>query len=150
MMRKAWSRIAGVPSCFSMSSVKFQGHTAKTTCRFSPKLGIFQTLTPVWVRQWLRNDVQSLNQHRRGALLFLNVIRQISRSHGSKIADFDMNWAFLDCKVSFDVPMALKLCTKLEVARAWYPIVFQGHQLNFKVTRDKKHRFWPKLIVSEL
>ena len=44
----------------------------------------FRTLTPVWIhiRQW--NHVHSWKQHRRGALLFFKVIRQISRSHGSK------------------------------------------------------------------
>ena len=30
------------------------------------------------------NDAQSLKLHQRGALLFFKVIRQISRSHGSK------------------------------------------------------------------
>ena len=44
----------------------------------------FRTVTPVWIHQWLRNDAQSLKWHGRGALLFLKVIRQILRSHGSK------------------------------------------------------------------
>ena len=48
------------------------------------KIGRFRTVTPVWIHWWLWNDAQSLKQHRRGALLFFKVIRQISRSHGSK------------------------------------------------------------------
>ena len=36
------------------------------------------------IHQWLRNDAQSLKWHRRGALLFVKVIHQISRSQGSK------------------------------------------------------------------
>ena len=44
----------------------------------------FRTVTSVWIHQWLWNDAQSLKQHRRGALLFFKVIRQISRSHGIK------------------------------------------------------------------
>ena len=41
-------------------------------------------VTLVWIHWWIWNDAQSLKQHRRGALLFLKVIRQISRSHGTK------------------------------------------------------------------
>ena len=58
MMPKAWSSIEEVPYCFSRSYVKLQGHRAKKIIDF--------------------------DQHRRGALLFFKVIRQISRSHGSK------------------------------------------------------------------
>ena len=36
MMHKAWSRIEEMPYCFSMSSVKFQGHTAKKIVDFDP------------------------------------------------------------------------------------------------------------------
>ena len=44
----------------------------------------FRTVTPVWIHIWWRNDAYSLIMLRRGALLFFKVIRQISRSHGSK------------------------------------------------------------------
>ena len=44
----------------------------------------FQTVTPVWIYIWWWNDAYSLMMLRRGALLFLKVIRQISRSHSSK------------------------------------------------------------------
>ena len=54
-----------------------------------------------------------------------------------KIVDFDPNWAFPDCNPSFNSPMAMKCCTKLETAKKRCPIVFQGHPSNFKVTRDK-------------
>ena len=52
-----------------------------------------------------------------------------------KIAEFDPNWAFLDCNSSLNSPMAMKCCTKLETAEERCPIVFQGHTSNFKVTR---------------
>ena len=42
----------------------------------------FRTNAPTLIQWWLWNDAQSLKQHRRGALLFFKVIRQISRSHG--------------------------------------------------------------------
>ena len=48
------------------------------------QIGRFRTVSPVWIHQCLRNDAQSLKEHRRGALLFFKVIRQISRSHGSE------------------------------------------------------------------
>ena len=47
-------------------------------------LSLFRTVNPVWIHIWWWNDTYSLMLHRRGALLFLKVIRQISRSHGAK------------------------------------------------------------------
>ena len=64
MIHKAWSSIEEVPYFFSRSSIKLQGHTA---------------LKIYW---WHWNDAQSLMYHRRGALLFFKVIRQVWRSHG--------------------------------------------------------------------
>ena len=52
-----------------------------------------------------------------------------------KIIVFDPNWAFLDCNLSLNSPMARKWCTELEVALKRFPIVLQGHPSNFKVTR---------------
>ena len=54
---------------------------------------------------------------------------------GKKIIKFDPDWVFPDCNSSLNTPMATKWCTKLEVAQKRCPIVFQGHPLNFKVTR---------------
>ena len=48
------------------------------------QLSRFRTLTQVWIHIWQWNHAHSRKQHRRGALLFFKVIRQISRSHGSK------------------------------------------------------------------
>ena len=48
------------------------------------QLNRFRTVTPVWIHIWWWNDTYSLIMLRRGALLFFKVIRQISRSHGSK------------------------------------------------------------------
>ena len=76
----------------------------------------FRTVTPVWIHIWWWNDTYSLMLLMRGALLFFKVIRQISRSHGAKIAEFDPDWAFPDCNSSLNSPMAMKCCTKFEVA----------------------------------
>ena len=73
MLHKAWCCLEEVPYCFSRSSIKFQGHTAKKIVKFDPDWAF---------PDWLRNDAQSLKWHRRGVLLFFKVIRQISRSYG--------------------------------------------------------------------
>ena len=88
MMHKAWSSIEEVPYCFSRSSVKFQGHTAKKKSSILTQIGCFRTVTPIRIHWWLWNDAQSLKQHRRGVLLFFKVICQISRSHRTKIRWF--------------------------------------------------------------
>ena len=64
------------PCKSSRSEVTGEGHKGQTQlCRF-------RTITPVWIHIWQWNDAQSLMLLRRGALLFIKVIRQISRSHG--------------------------------------------------------------------
>ena len=81
MMRKAWCSIEEVPYCFSRSSVKFQGHAGQ-------KRPFFLN----WAFADCKSSLNSLialkwcTKHRRGALLFFKVIRQISRSRGTKDA----------------------------------------------------------------
>ena len=60
-----------------------RAHGGKTSSILTP-IERLRTVTSVWIHRWLWNDAQSLKQHRRGALLFCKVIRQISRSHGIK------------------------------------------------------------------
>ena len=60
-----------------------QRSKVKVTVVTTP-LNRFRTVTPVWIHIWWWNDAYSLIMLRRGALLFFKVIRQISRSHGSK------------------------------------------------------------------
>ena len=64
---------------------KGQGQRSKVkVTEVNTQLSRFLTLTPVWIHIWQWNHAHSWKQHRRGALLFFKVIRQISRSHGSK------------------------------------------------------------------
>ena len=51
-------------------------------------IGRFRTVTPVWIHRWLWNDAHSLTCYWRGALLFLKVIHEISRSQGTKKCRF--------------------------------------------------------------
>ena len=50
---------------------------------FGMDLG-FRTVSPVWSHRWLWNFRITLEGYRGGSLLFLKVIRQISRSQGAK------------------------------------------------------------------
>ena len=64
---------------------KGQGQRSKVkVTEVITQLNRFRTVTPVWIHIWWWNDTYSLMLLRRGALLFLKVIRQISRSHGAK------------------------------------------------------------------
>ena len=64
---------------------KGQGQRSKfKVTEVNTQLNRFRTVTPVWIHIWWWNDAYSLMTLRRGALWFLKVIRQISRSHGSK------------------------------------------------------------------
>ena len=64
---------------------KGQGQRSKVkVTEVNTQLSRFRTVTPVWIHIWQWNHAHSWKQHRRGALLFFKVIRQISRSHGSK------------------------------------------------------------------
>ena len=64
---------------------KGQGQRSKVkVTEVNTQLSRFRTLTLVWIHIWQWNHAHSWKQHRRGALLFSKVIRQISRSHGSK------------------------------------------------------------------
>ena len=73
-----------------VSSWNFQELSLGTRVRSMQKVKVtaqlnrFRTVTPVWIHIWWWNDTYSLMLLRRGALLFLKVIRQFSRSHGSK------------------------------------------------------------------
>ena len=64
---------------------KGQGQRSKVkVTEVTTQLNRFRTVTPVWIHIWWWNDAYSLMLLRRGAILFFKVIRQISRSHGSK------------------------------------------------------------------
>ena len=64
---------------------KGQGQRSKVkVTEVTTPLNRFRTVTPVWIHIWWWNYAYSLMLLRRGALLFLKVICQISRSHGSK------------------------------------------------------------------
>ena len=115
MMHKAWSSVEEVPYCFTRSSVKFQGHTAQKSSNLT-HIGRFRTVTPVWIHQWLRNDVQTWSSIEEVPYCFSRSSVKFQGHTAKKIVECDPNWAFPDCNSSLNSPMPMKWCTNLEVA----------------------------------
>ena len=90
MLHKAWSSIEEVPYCF-LKVIRQILRTPVKKMSILTRIRYFQTVTPVWMHQWLWNDAKNLKWHRRGALLFFGVIHQVSRSHGLKNRWFEGN-----------------------------------------------------------
>ena len=67
-----------------MTNVRSMQKVKVKVTEVTTQLNRFRTVTPVWIHIWWWNDAYSLMLLRRGALLFFKVIRQISRSHGSR------------------------------------------------------------------
>ena len=67
---KLWSSIVEVPYCFSRSYIKFQGHTVQNITDFDPN--------------WAFPDYRPVAAFKSLRFALFKVIRQISRSHGSK------------------------------------------------------------------
>ena len=82
MMHKAWNSIEGVSCYFLMSSVKFQGHEEVKNWQLGSGFSI---------SGWYPNSNSQMAMKRRGrdSLLFPKVIRQSSRSHGTKNRRFE-------------------------------------------------------------
>ena len=178
MMHKAWCGIGDVPYCFSMSSVTFQGHTGRKIDDFDPNCAFpdcnSRLNSPIALKWYTKNcqfwpklNVSGLQPHfefidvfkmMRKAwssiedvpYCFLRSSVKIQGHTGQKIANFDPNWAFPDCNCSLNSLMAMKCCTKLEVAYieevsfccSRSSVKLQGH------TGEKNHRHWPKFGVS--
>ena len=137
LMNKAWCCLEEVPYCFSRSSIKVQGHSAKKNHRFWPKLGI----SGLYFQFEFTNGYQMMHKARSSIVevpyCFIRSYVKFQGRTALKIVEFDPNCPFPDCYSSLNSPMAMKCCTKLETAKERCPIVFQGHPSNFKVTRYK-------------
>ena len=63
-----------------------------------------------------------------------------------KSAEFDPDWAFLNCNSSLNSPMATKWCTKLQVALKRCPIVFSCDQAALWMVQSVR----PSVCLSHL
>ena len=109
----------------------------------------FRTVTPSWIHQWVRNDAQSLKKHRRGALLFCKVIRQISRSHGSKNrriwTRLGVSGLYFQFEFTSGYEMLHKAWSSIEEVPYCFPsssIKFLGHRDNISPILTRIERFW--------
>ena len=150
MKHKAWSSIEEVPYCFSRSSVKFQGHTKQKIADLDPNLALpdcYSILNSQMAITWCTKLEIA---QKRCPIVFQGHPSHFKVTWDKKITNFDPNWAFPDCNSILNSQMAMKWCTKLEVAWKRCPIVFQGHLSNLRSHGTKNRRFWPKLGVSGL
>ena len=141
-----------ITSDWSDVHAKCQGQRSKVkVTEVTTQLNRFRTVTPVWIHIWWWNAAYSLIMLRRGALLFFKVIRQISRSHGSKNRLFwprlGVSGLWLQFEFTNGYEMLHKAWSSIEEVPYcfWRSCVkFQGH------TAKKNRRFWPRLGVSGL
>ena len=98
----------------SRSSVKFQGHTAKKNRWFWPKLGVSGLKLKLECTNGYEMMHKAWSNIEGVPYCFWRSSVKFEGHTGQKITDFDLNWAFPDCDLSFNLPMAFKWCTKLE------------------------------------
>ena len=132
---------------------KGQGQRSKVkVTEVKTQLKRFWTVTPVWTHTCGWNDAQGLTLLRRGALLFLKVIRQISRSHDQKKTSSILTQigGFRTVTLVWIhqwLRMMYKIWSRIEEVPYcfwWSSVKFQGH------TGQQNRRFWPELSVSGL
>ena len=126
---------------------KGQGQRLKVkVTEVTTQLNRFRTVTPVWIHLWRWNDTYSLMLLRRGALLFLKVIRQISRSHCAKNRQIwprlGISGLLLQFEFTNGYEMMHKAWSSIEdvlycFSRSYVKLL--GH------TAQKNCRFWHKL-----
>ena len=77
---------------------KGQGQRSKVkVTEVTTQLNRFRTVTPVWIHIWWWNDAYSLTMLRRGALLVLKVICQISETETeTETSLFNTTWHYTD------------------------------------------------------
>ena len=117
---------------------KGQGQTSKVKVTgVTTQLNRFRTVTPVWIHVWWWSDAYSLMLLRRGVLLFFNVIRQISRSHGSKICRIWPKWGISGLWLKFEFTNGYEMMHKASSSIEQVSYCF-SRTSNYKVTRLEK------------
>ena len=112
---------------------KGQGQRSKVkVTEVSTQLSRFRTLTPVWIHIWQWNHAHSWKQHRRGALLFFKVIRQISRSHGSKNRRIWPRLGVSGLQLQFEYPNGYEMMHKAWSSVEEVPYCFSRSSVKFQ------------------
>ena len=129
-------------------SIVFEGHPLNFKVKrlkkssILTKIGRFRTVTPVWIHWWLWNDTQSLKQHRRGALLFFDVICQISRSHGSKNCRFSPKLRVSGLLFQFEFTDGFEMMHKAWCSIEEVPFCFPWPSIKFLGHKGQKNRWF--------
>ena len=147
MIHKAWSSIEEVPYIFQGHLSHFKVTRLKRLSILT-HIGRFRTVTPVGIHQWLRNDAQSLEQHRRVPYCFS--------------CDQAAPWMVQSVCLTVCPSVCLSVTTfwlcshptkwyrKLEVAWKRCLLFFKViHQIS-RSHGTKNRRFWTELSVSGL
>ena len=121
------------PCKMSRSGVKGQGHRGQSLTKPFPDCN--SSLNSRMAMKWCTKLKAA---SKRCLIVFQGDPSNFKVTRDKKIADFDPSLAFPDCDSISNSQMAIKWCTKLEIAYKRCPIGFQGHPSYFKVTRDKK------------
>ena len=115
MMHIAWCCLEEVPYCFSRSSIKFQGHTALKIVKFDLDWAFpdcNSSLNSPMATKWCTKLGSSIEEV---PYCFSRSSVKFQGHTALKMVEFDPDWAFPDCNSSFNTPMVMKWCTKLEV-----------------------------------
>ena len=108
---------------------KGQGQRSKVkVTEVRTQLNRFRTVTPVWIH--IDNEMIHIASCclEEVPYCFWRSSVKFQGHTALKIVKFDPDWAFPDCNSSLNSPMAMKYCTKLEIAWKRCPIVFEGHR----------------------
>ena len=141
MMLKSWSSIEEVPYCFQGHLWNFKVTRDKYRW-FWAELSVSGLSLQFEFTDGFQMIYKAWSSIEEVPCCLLRLSIKFQGHTGQKIANFDPNWAFLDCNWSLNSPMGLKWCTKLDVIQKRCPIVFWGHPSNLKVTWTKKLMIW--------
>ena len=116
MMQKAWSSIGEMPYCFSRSSIKFQGHMWQKIDDCDPNWAFPDCNSSLNAPMPMKCCTKLEVVQERCPIVCQGHTSNFKVTRDKKITDFDPNGVFPDCNSSLNSTMAMKCCTKLEVA----------------------------------
>ena len=128
-----------------------QGQRSKVkVTEVTAQLNRFRTVTPVYIHIWWWNDAYSLMLLRRGAVLFFKVIRQISRSHGSKNRRISPKFGVSGLYLQFEFTNGYKMMHNAWSSIEEVPYCFSRSSIKFQGhTALKIVEFHPNLAFPD-
>ena len=118
MLHKAWNSKGEMPYRFPRSSVKFQGHTVQSITDFDPN--------------WVFPDYRPVAAFKSLRFALFKVIRQISRSHGSKNRRILPKLAFSGLWLKFEITDGYEMMHKAWSSIEEVPYCFSRSYVKFQ------------------